>query len=378
MAAGFAFAQNSAVNKADRYMNSGELDLAKEQIDLATEHEKTMDKGKTWFIRGQIYKQIAFSDNEAYQNLADEPFETAVESLRKVQEMENENSTYYLFADQALQEMWSLKLNEGAEAYQNGDYEAAVENFNSTKLIMPEDTTAYLYSGVAAMQAGMYEEAAENYYKLLELGHHPIDVYTGLIYIEKVQNEDMDKAFDLVQEAREYFPDNKDLMKEEIQMLIQTEKLDEARQKLESAIQSEPDNPNLYYSLAYLYDESDQDEKAQETYKKAIELNPDYFEANFNLAAHYFNKGVEILKEANNMNLEDYQKKGKEIIKQADKYFEMSVPYLEKAHNINPEDTQVIEILATAYEELKEEEKAEEYRKKLDDLGGNNSNSSSN
>jgi len=361
------FAQNSAINRAERYLERGELAEAKEYIDEAVQHEKTSDKGRTYFVKGNVYKAIAQGDQS---ELAEDPYQEAVAAYKKVQELEKESSTYYIFSEQALQELWSKSLNDGAEAYQNENYEAAIEAFNKTKLVYPEDTTAYLYAGVAAMQAGMFDQAADNYYELIELGHHNIDVYTGLIYIEKIQNQDMDKAFELVQKAREKHPDNKELMREEIQMLIQTEKLDEARTKLEQAIDSDPENPNLYYSLAYLYDESDRDSLAELTYKKAIEIKPDYYDANFNLAAHYFNKGVEILKEANNMSLEEYQKRGKEIVKEADEYFEMAIPYLEKAHEINPEATDVIEILITAHEELEHEDKAQEYRKQLSQLGG--------
>ncbi|MGK7397565.1 MAG: tetratricopeptide repeat protein [Candidatus Cyclobacteriaceae bacterium M3_2C_046] len=365
-----SFAQNSAVNRADRYVNSGELDQAKEYIDQAVVHEKTVDKGKTWYTKGQVYKAIAFSDDPTFQNLDDNPFEEAVEAYHKAQDMEKDGSTYHLFAGQGLQELWSRMLNKGAELYQEGVYEEAIDAFNKTKEVFPEDTTGYLYAGVAAMQGGMYDVAADNYYKLLDLGYDQLDVYTSLLWIERNQNEDKEKALEIVREAREKYPDNRDLMKEEINLLINLEMADEAREKLESAIEAEPDNPSLFYSLAFLYDETGNNEKAVETYKKALELKPDYFEANFNLAVYYFNKGVEILKEANNMDLETYQKKGKEVIAEADKFIEKSIPYLEKAHESQPDDLTVIETLETAYEELKMEDKAEEFRKKMEALGG--------
>ena len=366
-----AFAQGKNVRRADRSLEDGELKEAKNYIDEAVKHEKTMDDGKTWYTKGRVYKALAFSDDPNFQELADNPFKEAVEAFNKAQKMEKENSTYHLFSGQALQEMWSLKLNEGAELYQEGNYEQAIEAFDKTKVIFPEDTTGYLYAGVAAMQGGMYEEATKNYYKLLnELDYHHLDVYTSLLWIERNQNDDLEKALDLVREAREKYPDNRDLMKEEINLLITLEQVDEARDKLEQAIEAEPDNPSLHYSLAYLYDETGENEKAVEAYKKAIELNPDYFEANFNLAVYYFNKGVEILKEANNMDLETYQEKGKEIVAKADKFIEKAIPYLEKAHEIQPEDLTVIETLATAYAELNMEEKAEEFNKKIEDLGG--------
>lgn len=369
------FAQNKNVNRAERALKDGEYQEALQLIEEAAQHEKTIDKGKTWYQRGQIYQAIAFAEDESVKSLAENPFEEAVESYKKVQELEGENNMHSVFAGQSLNEIWSLMLNEGAEAYQAGNYEEAIKAFDKTKMVNPEDTTGYMYAGVAAMQGGFYDKAAENYYKLLnELDYKALDIYTSLLWIERNHNEDLDKALELVKEAGEKYPDNLDLMKEEINLLITMEKTDEAREKLEKAIQSEPDNPSLYYSLAYLYDEVGESEKAIDTYKKAIELNPEYFEANFNLAVIFFNKGVEILKEANNMDLETYQKKGKAVVAEADKFFEKALPYLEKSHEIQPEDLTVMETLETAYAELQMEEEAEKMADKIEQMGGIQSN----
>ena len=53
------YAQTKAVNKATQHLNKGELLQAKEQIDLASAHEKTQEKAQTWFTRGQVYEKIA-------------------------------------------------------------------------------------------------------------------------------------------------------------------------------------------------------------------------------------------------------------------------------------------------------------------------------
>ena len=64
------YAQNSAVNKATQFKENGELMKAKEQIDLATAHEKTIEKPKTWFTKGEVYEAIALSEDATYQEHA--------------------------------------------------------------------------------------------------------------------------------------------------------------------------------------------------------------------------------------------------------------------------------------------------------------------
>ena len=363
-------AQNSAVNKAGRFLERGELDEAKANIDQAVDHEKTKDKGKTWYTKGQVYQAIAQSDNADYQQLDDNALEEAAEAYRKAMELEKENSTYHVFSLQKLNELWGSILNKGAELYDQGAYEEAIVEFNKLKKSFPEDTTGYLYAGISAMQAGDYELTEQNYTALIDMGYVNYDVYSGLIWIEKTQNDNPEKALKIVEMARKELPENLELMREEINLLLNLERTEQALEKAEAAIEKEPENPSMHYILAYLYDELGKGEQAEESYKDAIEIDPQYFDATYNLAILYFNRGVEVLKEANNMDIETYQKKGKEIKAQADQHFETAIPYLEKAHEIKPDDKAVIEILETTYAELGKNQEAEKYKQKLEALGG--------
>lgn len=363
-------AQNSAVNKAGRFLDRGELDEAKANIDQAVDHEKTKDKGKTWYTKGQVYQAIAQSDNADYQQLDDNALEEAAEAYRKAMELEKENSTYHVFSLQKLNELWGSILNKGAELYDQGAYEEAIVEFNKLKKSFPEDTTGYLYAGISAMQAGDYKLTEQNYTALIDMGYVNYDVYSGLIWIEKTQNDNPEKALKIVEMARKELPENLELMREEINLLLNLERTEQALEKAEAAIEKEPENPSMHYILAYLYDELGKGEQAEASYKDAIEINPQYFDATYNLAILYFNRGVEVLKEANNMDIETYQKKGKEIKAQADQHFETAIPYLEKAHEIKPDDKAVIEILETTYAELGKNQEAEKYKQKLEALGG--------
>lgn len=363
-------AQNSAVNKAGRFLERGELDEAKANIDQAVDHEKTKDKGKTWYTKGQVYQAIAQSDNADYQQLDDNALEEAAEAYRKAMELEKENSTYHVFSLQKLNELWGSILNKGAELYDQGAYEEAIVEFNKLKKSFPEDTTGYLYAGISAMQAGDYKLTEQNYTALIDMGYVNYDVYSGLIWIEKTQNDNPEKALKIVEMARKELPENLELMREEINLLLNLERTEQALEKAEAAIEKEPENPSMHYILAYLYDELGKGEQAEASYKDAIEINPQYFDATYNLAILYFNRGVEVLKEANNMDIETYQKKGKEIKAQADQHFETAIPYLEKAHEIKPDDKAVIEILETTYAELGKNQEAEKYKQKLEALGG--------
>ncbi len=362
------YAQNSAVNKATQYLNKGELLQAKEQIDLASAHEKTINKPQTWFTRGQVYEKIAFSEDPAVADMSDSAMEEALVAYNKAKELDDAGK-YESLSDIQVDNMWGQLINKGAEYYNNNDYENARKYFEKSSNIKPEDTTAYYYAGIAAQQNENYDAALTNYYKLIELDYHNEDIYSSMVYLERAHNEDNEKALEVLSKAREHYPDNEALMKEEINLLIITEKTDQAKSKLEAAIQAEPDNANLYYNLAYISEQTGDMDEAVEYYKKAIEVEPEYFDATFNLAVNYYNKAAEVLKKANEMDLRTYQKEGKKIEEEARGEFANALPYLEKAHDIKPDDKIVLETLQTVYVQLKMNDKAEAIYKKMEELG---------
>ena len=374
------YAQNSAVNKATRFEESGDLAQAKQNIDEAIEHEKTRDKGKTWYTKGTIYEAIAVSEDPQQQALAENALQEAVAAYQKAKELEEENSGTYVFADQRLEGLWGTFLNKGAELYQAGNYSEALENFEKAKMLKPQDTTAYLYGGISAQQEGNMELALENYHKLIELDINDPSIYESVVYLERAENEDNEKALEIVTLAREKFPENENLAKEEISLLIITEQTDEASKKLEQAIAVEPDNALLYYNLGFLYDQMGdqakeagdttearvQKDKAIEQYKEAIEREPDNFEANFNTAVNYYNRAAALVTTANEMDLKQFQQNGGKLMEQSKVDFNNALPYLEKAREVQPDDVTVLTTLVTVYQQLGMDEKAEETNKHLE------------
>lgn len=350
-------AQNKNVRKAERSLESGELAEAKELIDPTITDEQTKEDGKTWYVYGQVYQAIGEDSTNSVQ--AEEPFSTALDAYRKVKELEKEGSVNYTFADQKIQEVWAKNINAGADKYQKQDFENAIRNFEIAKMALPDDTTAYIYGGISAQQAGNLDVAAENYaYLVDELDYKSEDFYNSLIYIYLVEKKDNDKAVEYLRKAQDAYPENSEFLKREINILISEGNYDEAEQKLSRAIEQEGENAILYYNKGYLFEQMERGEEAIENYKKAIELDPTYFDANFNLAAYYFNQAAEILTEANNMDLKEYQEKGKEIEGKAKVFFEQALPYLEKSKELKPDDEKVLSTLQTVYTRLGMEDKA--------------------
>ncbi len=362
-----AFGQKKNIRKAESALENGEFAETIEWIDPAINDEKTKDEGKTWFVYGQVYQAIAEDSTNAVQ--VEDPYQTALDAYAKTKELEKEGSVYHTFAEQQIQSVWAFNINKGAEFYSAQDFENAVKLFDIAKMAVPEDTTAYIYAGISAQQSGDLMIAAKNYrYLIDELDYESEDFYNSLIYIYLVDQKDTDTALEYLRKAQDAFPDNSDFLKREINILINDENFEEAERKLTKAIDKEADNPILYYNRAYLYEQMDRDDAAIENYKKAIELDPTYFDANFNLAAYYFNEAAEILKVANDMDLKEYQERGKEIEENAKVYFEKALPYLEKSKELQPDNEKVMGTLQTVYTRLGMDDKAEQIQAELNGM----------
>jgi tetratricopeptide (TPR) repeat protein len=367
-----AFAQKEKtpkIEKAKILLDKGEVAEAQMIIDAATTNEKTKDKVKTWYYRGLIYESIYNSEDEAIKSLSDDPFTEAATAFLKVKGMEPETSTYYIFSDQRIVALYSAAFNGAVEAYQSGDYEGAIAYFDMVKMVFPNDTTAWQYSGYAAQQLDDTELALKNFNYLADNNMADVNVHRNIIYVYRAVVNDTLAALEAAKRARVQFPEDHDLKQDEITLLIMSNRIDEAKASLTEAIEKDPDNYVLYYEMGYIYDASEDYDEASKWYEKCLEKNPEYFEALYNLGVNKYNKGAEILKEAQDMDLDTYKKEGKAVEARANDVFALAVPYFERAHEVNAEDISTLQTLQTLYALMKEYEKVNEIKAKLDALG---------
>lgn len=381
------YAQKGNINKAQTLLDKGDVAGAKAEIDVATTIDKNIEKSRTWLIKGKIYKEIAVSEDPAINGLLakEKAIGEATEALKKSLSLESEGSVNYNLADYEIEDLWSKFLNAGGEQYSNEDFGAAYNNFYLASLVKPQDSTTLFYAGVAAQQAEMTKEAMNMYYKLIDQGDASEDVYSTMVYLERSENKDDEKALEVLQKAKADYPANADFMREEINILIAMKKANEAIEKITAAIESEPDNASLYLNLAVLYDNlsmeaegqgnSEQSgayvDKAQTNYEKTLALEPDNYVANFNLGVIWVNKAKVYYDKARAMDLKTYQKEGGKLVAEGDKILMKSLPYLEAAHAKQPDDCSVMGPLQSVYTQLKKTDLAEKMLDKQDAAGCN-------
>lgn len=380
--AGYSYGQKKPkISQAEKERSEGNLGEAKNIIDAAAEYEKLKDDGKTWYYRGLVYTSLDTTSNPEFQNLANDPLKIAMESFAKADELSKGNEYYITGANgfpvtktQQLNTLWVHYLNKGVEHFNAEENESAFKYFMKMTVVLPEDSTGYLYGASMAQAMEDYESALKNYYFLVnDLDFQSKEVYNSIIYIEGTINDDAETALKMARKAKEYFPNDPEFAKSEISALIKLERLDEARAELENAISNDPNNPALTFTLGVMYEEVNDTEKAKNAYMRSIEADPNYLNSRYNLAVLSYNQAVELIKKKNNLGISTAdQKKAKEMQIDIDVKLKEALPHWEKVSELQPNDRTALETLQYIYTQMKMYDKAEAVTEKLEALGEEN------
>lgn len=358
-----ASAQTNTRTTAYNYLRKGKLDLAKENIDKAVEHEKTMNDPKTWFYYGNTYIQLATTADEAYKSLDPDALKKAYQGYQKCMELD-EKKTYLA---QILQDMVVISNNyyaKGLKYYNANEFSDAYNQFLEAmavnKAIDNMDTLAVFAAAMSAYSAEMIPEAKENYENLVEMGYNNASIYSDLSAIYKKEG-DLEKAKVVLQKGIDKYPNEPGILFAKINILLEEDKYEEVVTLLDEGIKLAPDNYTLYFVQGQSYEQMKDYAKAQAGYEKAIEINPEYSDALFNLGALHYNKAVEIYDEANNLPLDataEYDKKTAE----ANKYFLEAQPYFERAYELIPDDQNLFNSLSQIYSKTNQLDKLTELK----------------
>ncbi len=160
------------------------------------------------------------------------------------------------------------------------------------------------------------------------------DAYLSIININSGPKQNKEEALRVVRLAKPKFPNNPDLPKVEIGLLIDLKRIDEAKSGLESAIKKEPNNKILHFYLGYANASLNLVPEAKKNYEEALRIDPQYFEAQLYLSKLVYADAASIKKEMSNLGISAEDKKKRfELDKQLVEKLKMALPYWEKVRS---------------------------------------------
>jgi tetratricopeptide (TPR) repeat protein len=312
-------AQNQKVQSALNYWKWNELVKAKEAIDAATKHEKTMNVAKTWWYNGLIYQSINDSciygkgKSSRFCDIEPNAADIALNSYIKAVDLNfidpkwhqldpiNKNADKMVFFNllspnsKAIEDpemvakiffqfpsLANVFATKGYQKYQSkvqSDIEKSVDYFEKSLFLSSTfgnfDTTVVYLRALAAEKLNKYDDAIKYYKELIVVldsikGSNktliptymtPNVLYYG-IAINYRNNKDTLNYVNILKQGVEKFPsESDDLMRELINHYLSTKQTQEAMIYLNVAIEKTPNNYTYHYNKGAIYDQMNRDWK---------------------------------------------------------------------------------------------------------------------
>ena len=379
-------------------------------FDASLQDEKTRDSPDAWYWRGKAYLQWALDSTAGSK-----PEDVVPEAARSFVKAVDLKPDYGSEINTPMHTSAILSYNKGVVNFQNKLYAPAYENFMrvvtiynagggnrfvSNAVFTSIIPDAKMYAAYAAENDNRLSDAQLLFEELIKIqAKKNADIYQALIELYQKQNKTAE-MFALIKDARKQFPANKTFRDLELNYYINTGKQAELLPLLEAAVKQDPDNPELLYNLANVYmnlvfpidangnllpapaNFKDLYLKTENAYKKAVKLKPDNADYNYNAGVLYYSNASVFNHQMTNITGTSPadNKKVNDLTVLRNAEFNKALPYFEKAYTIldnrsgSLSDTEkatyrnTLTGLKEIYSRLNKTAKADEVKKKLDEL----------
>lgn len=371
-----AMAQKGKVNGALNFVETGNLEKAKEAVEDALNHEKTKNWPKTYYAMGRVaqamWEKGYESDNKELMTVYDDQLIYAYDNYLKSIDLDDKDNNEKLVIVQlpalANDFLWwaAMEFDEGNYDKSTIAFEKLLEIQKSDIYMGNVDTVVVFNTALAAYNSQNYEKAHKYLDQSIELQYGATTPYL-LKYQAYIAEEDLENAEITLRKAFEAFPEDQDVLLNLTQFFIDNNKIEDALEFINIALERAPDDYNLHYVKGVMYMQTENYDKALESLLKSIELEDEYFNSQYNTGVCYYNKGAGMLEAANEiMDPTEYTK----AFEEAKEVFANAVPYMERARELNPDDMDTLTSLKELYYRLQMNEKYEEVVAKIEELEG--------
>ena len=354
-------------DKAAKEMNNAKIMLqrAKTSIDLAAEHEETKNDAKTWHYYGVIYLKIATYPE--FNDIDTEALPKCATAFRKVGELDQtyfQQNQYEIMS--YINSITTNYFNQGGAAYEAGEYVKAIECYKNAYETMAiagqKDNEALVVAAQIAVMAKEYNMAIELCNTLLNDGYESAPVYQYMA-IAQGGLENNDAMIQYIQTGREKFPEDENLINEQINAFLKLKREAEIIDQIKEMANKNSENSVYCFILGTIYGNSESSihsiDSAMVYYNRAININPNDENAYINIGSMFIDKSAALYNAANELGFDaESQKKYDIMVAEAKSYDEQALPYVEKAYELVPGDEAIKQALRTLYVRLKMMDKA--------------------
>ncbi|MBK7489689.1 MAG: hypothetical protein IPI74_07755 [Bacteroidales bacterium] len=365
-----AMAQKGKITAAETFIRDGAFDKAKEAIETAIAHPKSMGLAKTYYVKGKLCQAAFDSGDPKFADLYPDILMEAYNNFEKAIQLDPKMKNT-IIRDNAYALLGNSFLNDAINKFNDRNFKGAMESFERNVTISASDlyvgmvdTLVIFNAGLAAYNGEMYPEAIAHFRTCTESGTEDTKPYIFMSDCYMKMNDTV-KAEAVLMEGYNAYPDTLDIILQATQFYLDSDNSPKAFEFVHKAMEMDPDNHILYLVEGSLYMKLEDYEKAIESLKISLEKNPTQFESNYNIGLCYVSITNNMLNEANmiddNREYEIARDKAFEEMKKA-------IPYLLEAEKVNPTSVPTLEFLREIYLKLKMMPEFEEYKAKVENM----------
>ncbi len=365
---------NAYIEAYENPMGAGWTGVGRQELTLVLGNDKPTSSEYVT-VNGQGYtkevyatRNYYFDDYEILQiiEVTDPIYEDALERALNAFEKANEvdvKGTKTKDINKALETIATKYREEAFQKYMLGDMAAAAVCFENAAAAAAQeplcqvDSLSIYNAGFIASAAGDFEKAKNYFEKSIEIGYFENgdafaklgDAYNNL--------GDVDKAISTLEEGFVEFPESQGILVGLIGLYVANNQDPEKLfGYIDQAKANEPNNASLYYVEGDIYKNLGDKEKAVAAYNEASKVNPEYEFGYIGAALLYFNEAVDIRDAAQE---ENDDAKYEELVEQFFGDLVLSAEQFEKAYEVTKSDEvkgQLAEQLRSIYFQLREQD----------------------
>ena len=246
------------------------------------------------------------------------------EQFAMAESLKSKKAKWMTELDSLRTEDWMLVFNQGAKAFNEKDFDTALDRFSTCAIIDPSDFKSFLYAGLAYTVKEEYENALSS-------------LETGL----KLE------------------PDNPEILRGYADALFYSGKQQEALENYNKILKKEPNNVEVLVNVVSIYSNSRDYDQALSYSQKLIAADSTYKDGHFNMGTIYLQKIIQTnmrldsLKGESGEYLKDEKStvRIKELTQQKNELLASTQAAFEKVLGLDSTDLEAQVFLAQVYQE---------------------------
>jgi len=189
----------------------------------------------------------------------------------------NKVNKEYLESIIARPDDWSSYYNMAIYHQKKGDYNKALESYETAARLYPESLMPLINSSVLYSNMGNQDKAEENLRKAFAVDSEnvAVNLNLGLLLAEKGEIEESEKSLKNVLKIDPKQP----VAAYNLGVIASQHSMNEAINYIQIAVDAVPENPRYAYTLAFYQFKDNQKSKAVETLEKIIDKTPQFLNA---------------------------------------------------------------------------------------------------